>query len=156
MTLKSTPYNVDESWVRRVTLGIKAKPFHFKFDDAEHLSVIRYFETKAGDSQPAHVRFSVEQIDQVVDYVAQHGGEVPLANNVEKLADGTEQEGLGRFMYETFGRITVEAQTSSQLAAIFVEAGIWQWNGKQMSMTFKANAVDWKNVLRKYYERGLR
>lgn len=157
MSNQFTSTNIDESWVRRVTLGVKAKAFHWKLDDAANLCIIRYFENKAGEQQQANVSFSVEQINKIVEYVAQAlKGEVALANNVEKLADGTEQEGLGRFMYEHFSPNTTVAQSSSQLAAIFVEAGIWQWNGKQIGMTFKANLVDWQNLLRKYYERGLK
>ena len=54
----------------------------------------------------------------------------PLANNVEKLANGTEKHGLGRFLYEQLGRDTAGAQLAGQLGVILTSAGVWDYHGK--------------------------
>lgn len=151
-TVSFMPVSKEELWVYSTTLGGKEKKFYWKIDSDLNLNIKRQFKSvKTSTSND----LSVGQINQIVDYVSQNG-EVTLSNNVMKLVKGTEKEGLGKFMLETFSLTTTAAQAASQLAALFVDAGIWKWNEKKRGMSFKANTIDWKDTLRSYYEQKLR
>lgn len=67
----------------------------------------------------------------------------------------TEKEGLGRFLYETMGWDITTARLASQLAALFVEAGIWHWNGRRRGMRFNSVTDNWQEALRHQYKRRL-
>ncbi len=146
------PVRNEESWVYSTTLGSREKKFHWKIDDEVNLHILRQFKLAKYDTND---RLSTEQIGQIADFVSRNG-EVRLSNNVVKLGKGTEKEGLGRFMFETFDLTPTKAQASSQLAALFVDAGIWKWNEKKRGMAFQTNTIHWKDTLRAYYEQKLK
>ncbi|MEZ0610526.1 hypothetical protein ACAW74_18575 [Fibrella sp. WM1] len=136
----------DDSWGDNITLGGKAKAFQWKLDDTFTLHINRPFEN-------GNIKFTAEQLDRIADYVAQNC-EVALGNSVSKLADGTEREGLGKFMHNSMGLTITEAQTSSQLAALFVQACIWKWNDQKRGMTFRIIRTNWRQELRRYYDQA--
>jgi hypothetical protein len=75
-----------------------------------------------------------------------------LANNVEKLAHGTEANGIGKYLYDQ-GLSNTNCQTASHLGTIFYQAGIWLYNGQRRGINFKKNpdVLDWVNHLTEYY-----
>lgn len=92
-----------------------------------------------------------EELDQLNVFVA--GKEwAALANNVEKLHHGTEKEGLGQFLKDALGMSVAAAQGASQLAALFVRAGVWEDNGRRRGMAFRCLTTDWRAALELYYE----
>lgn len=92
-----------------------------------------------------------EELDQLNVFVA--GKEwAALANNVEKLHHGTEKEGLGQFLKDALGMSVAAAQGASQLAALFVRAGVWEDNGRKRGMAFRCLTTHWRAALELYYE----
>lgn len=89
----SAPYE-DGSWAKGHTLGEKKKEFEWKINDAATLDIRR--QLKNGKMI---VSFTANQIDLLVDYVIRSHEDVYLANNVEKLANRTEREGLGDVLF---------------------------------------------------------
>ncbi len=76
---------------------------------------------------------------------------VPLANNVQKLTDRTEKEGIGKFMYEKFGWPVIDCQLAGHLGVIFFLAKAWHYNGKERGIEFmrKPNA-GYQNIVNYY------
>lgn len=141
-----------DGWRKCNTLGSKAKVFCWKLDN-EKLIVRRQFKSKihpSGEVTDERL-ITTDQLDKIHQYV--YGRlETGLHNNVEKLTARTEEEGLGKFMFEMFGgKDTNYGQLASHIAALFVESGSWTKNNVQRGMQFKANAIDWKPCLKAYY-----
>jgi hypothetical protein len=59
--------------------------------------------------------------------------EFPLANNVQKLKEGSEIEGIGSLIYDKTQNVAL-AQSASQLAAILTHCEIFKWNGKRKNI----------------------
>jgi hypothetical protein len=75
-----------------------------------------------GDSWCWNSTFTEEEINTIQQWSL--SGWVALANNVQRLANGIEQEGLGRFIYENIESKTTTAQLSSHIGALFYIAEI--------------------------------
>ncbi len=58
---------------------------------------------------------------------------IPLANNVEKMFNGTEREGLGSTIYSLTHNLS-HAQGASYLGVILEEIGILKWNGQSKNI----------------------
>ncbi|MEZ0538081.1 hypothetical protein [Fibrella arboris] len=151
MNSKFTNFNYSNEWAKDNTLGGKAKEFYWKMDDTNSLHISRLFKNKE-DLRQHDVEFSAPQLDLIMAYV-EEAEIVRLGNSVSKLTDGSEKEGLGRFILESLNLPLTTAQASSQIATLFVQAAIWQLERKG-GMQFKANKVSWKELLRNYYNRG--
>ncbi len=122
----------------------KKKSFWWKVDKGGSLTITRQF--KAGMSSTT---FLESEIDAIQKYIGNR--EIPLANNVQKLSNDTEKEGLGKFIYDKLDKNITEAQLASHIAAIFVVSGIWKWNGTKRNMTFKKEDGNWRGLLSSYY-----
>ncbi|WNQ09615.1 hypothetical protein MJA45_18510 [Paenibacillus aurantius] len=110
------------------TLGAKQKRFEWYIDSSNNVSVKRDFHEYS---------FSAELISAIHNFVKSHP-DTPLANNVSKLGNGTEVEGIGKFILESLELTVAEAQLASQLAAIFCKSGVWISNGKVRGMRFSS------------------
>lgn len=88
-----------------------------------------------------HHSFDFSEIHSVLADLHNHFGKgwFPLANNVEKLYNGTEARGLGSTIYDIVPGNTRHAQGSSYLGVILEQAGILEWNGK-------ARGIRWRFV----------
>jgi len=58
-----------------------------------------------------------------------HNEWFPLANNVEKLGNGTEKKGLGIAIYRQKPGDVTHAQGSSYLGMVLESAQLFEWNG---------------------------
>ncbi len=145
----------ENGWKECHTLGSKAKHFCWKLADNGSINVRRQFKSQTTTSAKIVVEKLLTglQLDKIHCHVRDNPKrETDLANNVEKLAAGTEKEGLGSLLYEMFGKKdTKDGQLASHLAALFVESGAWTKNNALRGMKFKANAIDWKPCLNAYY-----
>ena len=136
-------------FVRSNTLG-SAKNFWWILDDDCKIIVLRQFNMKS-TKQPHETIISSDIIQHLIDLLPNDEW-FPLANNVEKLSNGTEVEGIGKILYDQ-GFNTTDCQTASHLGTIFYQAGIWLYNGKLNGIKFQKNpdVTEWCNHLRKYY-----
>jgi hypothetical protein len=101
------------------------------------------------DGQVYVNRYSKADLDLLHAFVSAREW-TSLASDVQKLHQGTEKEGLGQFLKETLGMSIASAQGASQLAAIFVKAGVWEDNGRKRGMAFRSNDADWQPGLESY------
>ena len=122
------------------TLG-KNKSFIWEYNSETGITIIRHF--KNGERKDP---FSNEVIGKIINYVKK-SGKVRLSNNVEKLSNGTEVEGLGKFVFDKIKKDTSYAQAMSQFAAIMVKLGIFEYNGERKSMEFWVINEKWQKVL---------
>ncbi|HZJ58537.1 MAG TPA: hypothetical protein VFD57_05650 [Clostridia bacterium] len=130
-------------WKMGLTLGSKQKEFRWRYSKANGLVIIRTF--KNGNKK---TEFSNEDIDSIINFIKEEGI-VPLANNVVKLSNGTEKEGIGRFIYQNISNDTTNAQTASQLASILYNTGVLGYNGAVRGMEFWILDDNWKEKLEK-------
>jgi hypothetical protein len=143
----------DDNWKQEYTLGSKKKPFLSKIDKNVMLTIRRKFKNSLND---VISEYSFEELAAIQSYMKSMNW-VPLANNVDKLKKGKEIDGLGLFVYKTIKQNEVFAQSTSQLAAIFVVAGIWDADKRQVNgegnrrMVFKYKDINWKEALIAYY-----
>lgn len=61
----------------------------------------------------------------------------PLANNVQKMGNGTERPGLGCTILRKQPSDVTHAQAASYLGRIFEDIGLAQWNGKTRGIAWK-------------------
>jgi hypothetical protein len=136
-------------WRLEYTLGGKAKPFWWKIDKDYKLSIARKFKNEI------HWRINeleISDIENIQKYMEPEKL-IHLANSVEKLKNGTEKEGLGKFIYHQLrpGNETF-AQLASHLVALFYQAEIWEWNEKQRNMQCaRIPDADWQQALTDRY-----
>ncbi|ACB84389.1 HNH endonuclease [Natranaerobius thermophilus] len=138
------------SWVLMSTLGSKKKTFWWKLKDDFTLCIYREFKNDI----KANKEISVQELESLINYVKKQDW-VDLANNVQKISEGMEKEGLGKFLYEKLNWQIAEAQLASHLGSIFTQAGIWEYNGQVRGIKFKHKTDDWKNKLQKLYTEQL-
>ncbi|TKT94154.1 hypothetical protein [Dyadobacter frigoris] len=143
----------DENWKQEYTLGSQAKPFLSKINESLNLHIRRQFKNKPND---VISKFSSEDLNAIQSYMKDQNW-IPLANSISKMKNGSEIPGLGSFVYNNIRGNTTFAQSTSQLAAIFVTAGIWEFDIKRVGskgnkrMVFKFRDIDWKEALIDYY-----
>lgn len=75
-----------------------------------------------------------------------------MANSVSKLSNHNGIEGFGKYVYEELEKNESDAQAVSQLAAIFVNAEIFNYNGQLKNMRFWLKNIDWEKRLNNYLE----
>lgn len=123
-------------WIEGYTLSGK-NPFLWCYDEAK---IIIKREFKSG---PRQEEFNNDQIDKIIQYISKNN-EVFLSNNVENLRNGTESEGIGKFIYEEIKRDETFAQAASQLVSIFCECNvIYMWKDSR-KMKFGIKDLNWK------------
>ena len=143
-------YSLQEEWVHSTTFGGKAKSFWWKIDDDGSLFITRNFKTTSGVVKKSVKFISREEIERLNKYMAINQW-VSLSNNVEKLKNGKEKEGIGRFLYEHLKWNTTDCQLAGHLGVIFSLSGVWQFNGKERWIQFKQLNENWNNLIRDCY-----
>lgn len=134
-------------WAITNTLGSKEKLFKWRIDNSK-LEIYR--EMKNG---PECRSVTLIDLDRIHSYVKKNNW-THLANSVSKVPNGTEKEGIGRFMYEELGLTVNDAQLASHISALFCQAGIWESNGVVKGMMFRNVKDDWKITLIDLYKRN--
>ncbi|SES95254.1 Glycosyltransferase involved in cell wall bisynthesis [Methanococcoides vulcani] len=143
-------YNLDEEnvWIHGTTLG-RTKQFWWKIDSDLNLSISREFNSSNGNLKVDKLIMK-DELSKLDDYMADDQWK-GLSNNVEKLRNGTEKEGIGKFLYNELHWINKEAQLSSHIGSIFHQAGVWEYNGKKRGIQFRKVTDDWHMLMKSYY-----
>jgi hypothetical protein len=83
--------------------------------------------------------YTVAEIVNVLKILsARFGGRwFPLANNVEKLGNGTERTGLGTTILMGKPRDTTHAQGASYLGVVMEECGYFAWNRRRRGIAWR-------------------
>jgi hypothetical protein len=112
--------------------GKKAKRFKWEYRD--HQIIIK------NENGRMH-SYSVGEIYDIITWLAGKFGDgwFPLANNVQKLGDGTEIDGLGLAILHQRPKDITHAQGSSYLGVVLEEVKIFEWNGK-------AKGIEWRTI----------
>jgi len=84
-------------------------------------------------------KFDIDEILQILDTVKSEFGEnyFPLANNVEKLGNGSEVRGLGTIILEQSPKDLFHAQGASYFGPVFEHVGFFAWNGKSRGIHWR-------------------
>lgn len=139
----------EDDWVHGFTLSDKAKSFWWQIDKEHNIHIRRNNIATKPET------INQKDLERIVEYMRSKDW-VNLANSVSKLGDGTEEEGLGKFIFEHINKNTTYAQLSSHLAAIFSNAGIWEYNGAKRGIQIKhIEDVEWENALVSCYVHGV-
>lgn len=133
-------------YVKSSTLG-RDKPFQWRIGENSDIEIKRDFKNKPGVNLP----FAHQELDKLNSYIPKDKW-IPLANSVSKLGDGTEKDGVGSFIYKNIKPNETFAQAASQISAIFVLAGVWDYNGRKKDMEFKKKSDDWIGLVNEYYK----
>ncbi len=143
----------DNSWLNETTLGGKRKPFKWKIDNKNNIHIKRIFDLENEKKELTKI-VTAHDLDQLDEFM-KDGIWKYIANNVEKLALGTEKAGIGVFLYEHLNWSSTEAQLSGHLGVIFNKAGVWDYNGKKRGIQHKRISDNWKRLIRNYYKNGV-
>ena len=141
----------NENWLHETTFGGKSKSFWWKFDERDNIHIKRLFNLKNGKKEVTKIATGHE-LDQLDDYM-KDGNWKHIANNVKKLAHGTEKAGIGFFLYDQLNWSGTDAQLSGHLGVIFYKAGVWDYNNKKKGIQHKRISDNWKDNVRNYYEK---
>lgn len=136
---------MEKSWATSYTLGSKHKPFKWRIDD-NNIEIYRNMK-----SSRKLQMVSLSNLDLIHSYVSKNDW-THLANNVKKIPEGNEREGIGKFMYNELKLSISDAQLASQISALFCQAGTWESNGAVKGMMFKTLLTDWKLALISLYK----
>ncbi|NPE29572.1 glycosyltransferase family 4 protein [Methanococcoides sp. SA1] len=145
----SEAYNLDDQndWMHGMTLG-NSKKFWWKIDDDLNLSISREFNSLNGKLKVDKL-ITKDELRKLDDYMAE-GQWKTLSNNVSKLRNGTEKEGIGKFLYNDLHWTNTEAQLSSYIGSIFYRAGVWEYNGKKRGIQFRRITDEWQKLMKSY------
>ncbi|MDD7793710.1 hypothetical protein [Clostridium sp. 'White wine YQ'] len=135
---------MEELWFKGNTLGSKEKLFMWSYNGDE----LRIKKEQI-DGKELNYTFSNFELEKIIKYIESRN-KVALANNVEKLSNKTEKEGIGSFIYNNLKSDTGIAQSSSQLVSIFYMTSIISYNGKKKDMEFWIKDSNWRECLRNY------
>lgn len=143
--------SINDRWFNETTLGGKSKPFLWKIDDGGNIHIKRKFNLENGEKDVEKV-VNANDLNRLDEYMAD-GKWKDLANNVQKLANGKEKPGIGKFLYDELGWTTTDAQLSSHLGVIFYRSKVWDYNEKMRGMQFKRISSNWCEKVKNYYEK---
>ena len=131
-------------WNKLNTLGGKAKEFKWRitYDNTIEIQRAGSIETETIDEQVINKLFKF-----FIDYKW-----FPLANSVSKLHDGTENIGVGWYLYNYHGFSETKQQLSSHISSLFVNSELWDYNQKKRNMRFSVLSYEWHKILKDYYE----
>lgn len=135
-------------WATSNTLGSKEKLFKWRIDNNK-LEIYREMQ-----NGPECRSVTLLDLEYINSYVSKSKW-THLANSVSKIPNGTEKEGIGRFMYEDLGLSVSDAQLVSHISALFCQAGIWESNGVVRGMMFRKMQDDWKSALVDLFNRNV-
>ncbi len=104
------------------THGGRAKQFEWFFQK-DHVII----ENENGKTH----EYSVDEIIEILTNLLEEFGQewIPLANNVQKMYEGTEISGFGSTIYSLCPGDVFHAQGASYLGVVLEEAGLLEWNG---------------------------
>lgn len=143
----------DNSWLYETTFGGKSKRFSWKIDDESNIHIKRIFDLENGTKEVKKITTAFE-LGQLDDYM-KDGNWKSIANNVDKLAKGTEKVGIGVFLYNKLNWSGTDAQLSGHLGVIFYKAGVWDYNRKKRGIQHKRISDNWNESVRNYYEKNI-
>ncbi|WP_048155493.1 hypothetical protein [Methanosarcina sp. Kolksee] len=138
------------SWSRSKTLGTKQKVFSWRIDSRGNLFIKRKFRK---NRFPRIDKISCRHLDKLCEFMEDREWKT-LANNAAKLCMGTEKDGIGKSLYKLRPEVSY-AQLSSQLGAIFYQAGVWEWNEQKRGMKFLLLSENWQEKTTEYYRDSL-
>ncbi|WP_048120406.1 hypothetical protein [Methanosarcina vacuolata] len=138
------------SWSRSKTLGTKQKVFSWRIDSRGNLFIKRKFRK---NRFPRIDKISCRHLDRLCEFMEDREWKT-LANNAAKLCMGTEKDGIGKSLYKLRPEVSY-AQLSSQLGAIFYQAGVWEWNEQKRGMKFLLLSENWQEKTTEYYRDSL-
>ena len=134
--LRALQRNNDREWLRArkaddegtrcglCTRGgvLKRKRFYYRWD-GQSLHIHR--------ESGWHDEFPVSEIAHILKRLDDQftAGWFPLANNVEKLSNGTEKAGLGQTILQGQPGNVIHAQASSYVGVVLEDLGLATWNG---------------------------
>jgi hypothetical protein len=83
--------------------------------------------------------YSLQEIVFILNRIRKEFGNnfFPLANNVEKLSNGTEQLGLGLIILQLGKSDVAHAQGASYLGVVLEQIGYLQWNGQNRGIMWR-------------------
>jgi hypothetical protein len=109
------------------TLGGKAKQFQWEIKDG----ILEIERIDANIKDHLELTLLLDVLHELHEKFKDD--EFPLANNVQKLKEGSEIEGIGSLIYKKNQNVAL-AQSASQLAAILTHCEIFKWNGKRKNI----------------------
>jgi hypothetical protein len=122
-----------------VTHGVaaKAKRFDWYFD--AHLKKVR-IENENGREHA----YSIQEIQSILTGLHNEfrDGYFPLANNVERLSNGTERQGFGMVILKQENSNVLHAQGASYLGVVLEECGYLVWNRKHLGIEWQIIDTD--------------
>lgn len=130
------------------TLG-KSNEFLWKIDSECNMYLSRVFNLENGKTNVEDF-ITADELKKLDNYMSD-GEWKHLANNVSKLQDGTEKEGVGTFLFSELQWSNTKAQLSGNIGSIFCAAGAWKHNGKKRGIQFKKNSDIWCDLVKAYY-----
>lgn len=119
--LKSDLFQIAASWSRSRTLETKHKVFSWRIDSRGNVFIKRKFRKNIF---PRIAKISCLHLDNLFEFMQDMEWKA-LANYAAKLCLDTEKDGVGKFLYKLRPEVSY-AQLSSQLGAIFYQAGVWE------------------------------
>jgi len=133
--------NNSEGCVHLVTLGGKFKGFWWEIDQDCSIHIYRDFDLRSKQITTSKI-ISRDVINDLLIYLSEFK-EFTLANNVTKLANGTERkDGIGYFLFNNLGWSTTDCQLASHIGSIFSNADIWRSNGKKRNIKFESHSTE--------------
>jgi len=97
-------------------------------------------------------KYHLDEIIKIIQWLKEEFGDnwFPLANNVAKLGDGTEKNGLGVAILEQAPGDITHAQGASYLGVVLEQVGIFKWNGASRGIEWRfERKVNEREELRK-------
>lgn len=128
-------------WRKEITLGAKQKEFMWSYNQKEGITIKRIFKT-----EEIETNFNNEDLKKIINYIRREGG-VELANNIKKLSDGTEKNGLGTYIYKEVSNNLKDALAASQLVAVLKAVKVLDYNGVKRGMKFYLVEEGWQRIL---------
>jgi len=112
------------------THGGKSRKFEWGFAN-DLLTIKNEFER-------IHV-YPLREIYSILQWLESefHNEWFPLANNVEKLGNGTERKGLGIAIYRQNPGDVTHAQGASYLGVVLESVRLFEWNGAKWGIQWR-------------------
>jgi len=137
-------------WVHERTFGDRRRDFWWRLDEHEALRLL-LVRTVRGRKRQFERAFSADELGKLLRFMADDGWH-PTAGNATTVLHRPPPDGISTFIHRGLERSSGDAMLATQLAVVFTQAGLWEWNRHHPGMRFRQVAGE-LGRLAAYFER---
>ena len=128
--------DADHFWAHEKTLGGRARDFWWRLDGQGNLTLRRVESARRGPRGVAERTVTRAELEALQAHLADAAWH-PLSPGAPAAGATARHDPIGAFLHQKLGWSAQATVLAGHLAALFTQAGLWQWDGSRRGMLFR-------------------